>query len=161
MCKVLQVSLSGYYYWLKHPVGLREKKEQELSACIEEVYQKSKCGYGSSRIAVELREQGTMASRPRVARLMSKAQLRRITHKKYRVQTTDSKHEYAIAENHLDRDFSAKKLAEKGASDLTYIKTGEGWLYLTMILDLADRKAVGWALSETMEASQTSVAAWR
>jgi putative transposase len=161
MCKVLQMSVSGFYYWLKHPTGLRERKQQALLATIEDVYLKSNCRYGSPRVAAELREQGIIASRPRVARLTRKAHLRSITRKKYRVQTTDSNHGYAIAENHLDRDFSAKKLAEKWVSDLTYIRTLEGWLYLTMILDLADRKIIGWALSETMEAKETTIAAWQ
>lgn len=87
--------------------------------------------------------------------------MKSIVRRKYRVQTTDSNHLFTVAENHLNRDFTAEKLAQKWVSDLTYIKTGEGWLYLTVVLDLADRKAVGWALSETMEAESTTVAAWR
>jgi putative transposase len=125
------------------------------------VYQQSYGRYGSPRIAVELREQGIKASRPRIARLMRKHAIRSIIRRKYRVQTTDSNHGFAIAENYLNRNFSATRLAEKWVSDLTYIKTQEGWLYLTAVLDLADRKVVGWALSETMEAEVTSVAAWR
>ena len=76
---------------------------------------------------------------------MKKANIKSIIRKKYRVQTTDSDHAYAIAENHLNRDFSAQSTGQKWVSDLTYIKTGEGWLYLTAILDLADRKVIGWA----------------
>lgn len=161
MCQIFKVSASGYYYWLQHPVGTRAVKEQELLSRIKQVYQKSKGRYGSPRIAVELKAQGVMTSRPRVARLMQKAGIRSIIRQKYRVQTTDSNHNYPVAENHLNRDFSAERLAQKWVSDLTYIKTGEGWLYLTAILDLADRKVVGWALSDTMEAKVTSVAAWQ
>jgi transposase InsO family protein len=161
MCQVLGVSISGYYYWLQHPMGLRASKEQQLLAAVKKVYQQSDCRYGSPRIAVELQEQGILASRPRVARLMRKHAIRSIIRKKYRVQTTDSNHGFAIAENYLNRDFSATRLAEKWVSDLTYIRTQQGWLYLTAVLDLADRKVVGWALSETMEAEVTSVAAWR
>jgi transposase InsO family protein len=109
------------------------------------VYQQSYGRYGSPRIAVELREQGIKASRPRIARLMRKHAIRSIIRRKYRVQTTDSNHGFAIAENYLNRNFSATRLAEKWVSDLTYIKTQEGWLYLTAVLDLADRKVVGWA----------------
>jgi transposase InsO family protein len=76
---------------------------------------------------------------------MRKANIKSIIRKKYRVQTTDSDHKYAIAENHLNRDFSAMATGQKWVSDLTYIRTGEGWLYLTAIPDLADRKVVGWA----------------
>ena len=154
MCKVLKVSVSGYYYWLRNPVGLRELKQKELLAS----NLKSKCRYGSPRIWVELREQGILASRPRVAKVMSKAGLKSLIRQKYRVQTTDSNHVYTVAENYLDRDFFAQRTAEKWVSE---IRTGEGWLYLTTILDLADRKVIGWALSDTMQASETSVAAWQ
>lgn len=92
---------------------------------------------------------------------MRKHRIQSIVRKKYRVRTTDSNHVYAVAGNHLSRDFSAVRPAEKWVSDLTYIRTGEGWLYLTTVLDLADRKVVGWSLSETMEAKQTTVPAFR
>ena len=101
------------------------------------------------------------ASRNRVARLMRKANIKSIMYKKYRVQTTDSKHDYPIANNLLNREFLAEKLGQKWVSDITYIRTGEGWLYLTIILDLADRKVVGWALSDTLKAVETSIAAWQ
>jgi putative transposase len=159
MCQVLGVSTSGYYYWLEHPIGLREQKEQELPFHIDKIYQQRKCRYGSPSMTVELQEQGIRVSSPRVARLMQKTGIRSIIKKKYRVQTTDSNHGYPVAENHLNRDFSTARLAQKWVSDRTYIKTGEGWLYRTAILDLADRKVIGWALSETMEAEVTSVAA--
>ena len=114
------------------------------------MYDESKGRYGSPRIAAELQAKGIRASRPRVARAMKKMGLKSIIRKKYRVQTTDSKHTYQVSENHLNRDFSADRVAQKWVSDITYIKTAEGWVYLTAILDLADRKVVGWALSETM-----------
>ncbi len=92
---------------------------------------------------------------------MKKANIKSIIRKKYRVQTTDSKHTYVVAPNHLNRDFSAQTIGQKWVSDLTYIRTGEGWLYLTAILDLADRKVVGWAMSDTMKAADTTIAAWK
>ena len=97
---------------------------------------------------------------------MRKIGLRSIVRKKYRIQTTDSNHIYQVSENHLNRDFSANGLGEKWVSDLTaaaaaYIKTGELWVYLTAKLDLANRKVVGWARSETMKAEDTSVAAFK
>ena len=112
---------------------------------IKQVYQKSNGRYGSPRITVELKEQGVVTSRPRVARLMKKTGIRSIIRQKYRVQTTDSTHMYPVAENHLNRNFSAERKAQKWVSDLTYIITGEGWLYLTAVLDLVDRKIVGGA----------------
>ena len=158
---MLQVSTSGFYYWLKHPVGSRELKERELVERIKLVHGQSRRRYGSPRIAAELKVQGLVASRPRVARLMRKHRISSIIRKRYRVQTTDSNHVYTVAENYLSRDFSAERPAQKWVSDLTYLRTGEGWVYLTVVLDLADRKVVGWSLSGTMEAKQTTVPAFR
>ncbi len=161
MCKVLKVSTSGYYYWLKYPVSLRAKKQKDLLVEIKKIYDDSKRCYGSPRITAELKSIGIFSSRPRVARLMRKANIRSVIRKSYRVQTTDSAHTYAVAENLLNRDFSADRIGQKWVSDLTYIQTDEGWLYLTTVIDLADRKVIGWATSETMNAGQTSVAAWQ
>lgn len=161
MCKVLKVSPSGYYHWLKCPIGFREQQQDILASHIERVYIKSHGRYGSPRIAKELNSEGIRVSRPRVARIMRHRGVRSIIRKKYRVKTTESNHGYQVSHNHLDLNFQAEMLAEKWVSDLTYIKTLEGWLYLTMILDLADRKVIGWALSETMAAAQTSIAAWK
>ncbi|RAJ90816.1 transposase InsO family protein [Larkinella arboricola] len=92
---------------------------------------------------------------------MKKAGIRSIIYKKYRVQTTESDHDYPVAKNLLNREFTADKPGQKWVSDITYIATGQGWLYLTAILDLADRKVVGWAISDTLKAVGTTVTAWR
>jgi transposase InsO family protein len=92
---------------------------------------------------------------------MQKANIKSIIRKKYRVQTTDSNHKYEVADNHLNREFSTYRLAQKWVSDITYIRTAEGWLYLIAILDLGDRKIVGWALSTTMKTVDTSIASWK
>ncbi len=133
---------------------------------IRQVHGKSEGRYGSPRIADELRDQGVKASRNRIARLMKKVGIRSIMYKKYRVQTTESTHDYPVAGNVLNRAFMADKPGQKWVSDITYIATGQGWLYLTgtpvrAILDLADRKVIGWAMSDSMKAVETSVAAWR
>lgn len=161
MCKVLGVSSSSYYYWLKYPVSLTELKSQELLVHINRVYQKIRCRYGSPRITIELRASGIWVSRPRVARIMKRANLKSIVRRKYRVQTTDSRHTYALSENYLERDFTTERLGQKWVSDLTYLKTSEGWLYLTTLMNIADRKAIGWALSETMKAGDTTVAPFK
>lgn len=161
MCKVLRVSSSGYYYWRKHPVGARQQNQSQLEIHIRRVHKQSECRYGSPRIADELREQGIKASRNRIARLMQKAGIRSIMYKKYRVQTTESNHDYPVAKNLLNREFTADKPGQKWVSDITYVATDQGWLYLTAILDLADRKVVGWSLSDGLKAVETSVAAWR
>jgi putative transposase len=136
-------------------------KQSELLADIRQIHTRSQGRYGSPRIADELREQGVKVSRNRVARLMHQAALRSIMYKKYRVQTTDSEHDYPVAKNLLNREFTAEKPGQKWVSDITYIPTQEGWLYLTTVLDLADRKVIGWALSDNLKAVDTSVAAWR
>ena len=92
---------------------------------------------------------------------MQKPRMKSVARKKYRVQATDSGHAYTVAENHLNRDSHAARPAEKRVSDLTCISTGEDWLYLAVVLDLADRRVVGWALSETMEAEAATVEAWQ
>ncbi len=97
-------------------------------------------------------------SRPRVARLMQQAQLRAKRKRRFKV-TTDSQHDYAVSENLLNRHFTATAIGQAWVSDITYIKTLTGWLYLTVVLDLADRKVIGWALSESMQAKDTTVAA--
>lgn len=132
-----------------------------MLADIRQLHSQSQGRYGSPRIANELREQGVKVSRNRVARLMRQAAIRSIMYKKYRVQTTDSAPDHPASKNLLNRAFTAENPGQKWVSDITYIPTDEGWLYLTTVLDLADRKVIGWALSESLKAVDTSVAAWR
>ena len=131
-----------------------------LTEQIQTIYQKSKRTYGSPRITGELNARAIMVSRPRVARLMKKAGIKSILRKKY-VVTTDSKHGFNIAENLLDRNFDVGNIGKVWVSDITYIKTSQGWLYLTVIIDLGDRKVIGWSLSTSLTAQHTSIAAWR
>jgi putative transposase len=107
-----------------------------------------------------LKAKQVIVSRPRVARLMKQAQLKAWMKRRFRI-TTDSKHSYAVSENLLDRHFTATGTGQAWVSDITYIRTLTAWLYLTVVLDLADRKIIGWALSKTMKAKETTVAAWR
>lgn len=116
--------------------------------------------YGSPKLTVELREMGFAVSRKRVAKLMRMAGLRSIIHRKYRPRTTDSQHRLPVCPNLLNREFSADAPARRWVSDLTYIPTGNGWTYLTTIMDLFDRKIVGWALSTDMETENTVIPAW-
>jgi transposase InsO family protein len=160
MCKVLRVSKSGYYKWLKSSPSKWVLENKVLTEQIRKIYQKSKKTYGSPRITSELQAQSIGVSRPRVARLMKKAGIRSILRKKY-VVTTDSKHGFNIAENLLDRNFEVGNIGRVWVSDITYIKTSQGWLYLTVIIDLGDRKVIGWSLSRSLTAQLTSIAAWR
>ena len=158
MCEVLNVSSSCFYRWLACPESPGEQRSKALVDQIQQVHSDSKYIYGSPRITAELHKKGEMVSRSYVARLMKKHGIRSKVKKKYRV-TTDSSHSYGIAENLLQRDFSADALSQKWVSDITYIHTGKGWLYLTTVIDLADRKVIGWSLSTDMTAKNTSVEA--
>ena len=161
MCRVLNVSRSGYYFWLAQRPTKRTKENETLIVLISDSFTASKKRYGSPKITWELRAKGIKVSRPRVARLMRKANLKSVIQKKFVVTTTDSKHAYPVAENHLNRQFNPIKPGQAWVSDLTYIATGEGWLYLTIIMDLYDRKVIGWALSKSMKASETIIPAWQ
>ncbi|MEK6482594.1 IS3 family transposase [Catalinimonas sp. 4WD22] len=161
MCKVFKVSRSGYYHWLNRKISTRQINNQEALKLIKEIHQKSKGRYGSPKITHELKKRGVRISRPRVARIMRASNIKSITHKKYRVQTTDSNHNYPVAENLLNRNFELENIGKAWVSDITYIKTLEGWLYLTTVVDLGDRKVIGWALSQTMKTSDTVIPAWK
>jgi putative transposase len=158
MCKAFKVSRSGYYGWLNSEPSKRALENQELLREISLIHEESKQTYGSPRISKALKEKKVHVSRPRVARLMKQADLRAKLVRRFKV-TTDSKHSYPVSENLLNRNFSATATGQAWVSDITYIRTMTGWLYLTIVLDLADRKVIGWALSKTMTAKDTTVAA--
>jgi len=160
MCDVLQVSKSGYYCWLNSSPGKRKQENLELLEHIRKIYHKSRQTYGSPRITKDLWAENIHVSRPRVARLMKMANIRSKIAKKY-VVTTDSQHKYPVVSNYLDRNFHPAELAKVWVSDITYIRTQQGWLYLTVILDLGDRKVIGWSISQGLTARQTSIPAWK
>ena len=159
MCKVLSVSKSSYYSWIRRKPGKRNDENEHLTGLIRKIYLESKRTYGSPRITLKLRNQGFRVSRNRVARIMKKENLRSIIRKKF-VVTTDSKHNYPVVANLLKRNFKVDERGRVWVSDLTYIWTAQGWLYLTVIIDLADRKIIGWSLSRSMKAVDTTVPAW-
>ena len=161
MCEVFKVSRSGYYDWLYRKPSNRSIETIQLKSEINLIYQASKKRYGSLKITNKLTQLGWVVSRPRVARMMRSEGIRSIINKKYRCVTTESNHSISISENLLSRDFRAIRSGQKWVSDITYIPTKQGWLYLTIVLDLFDRKIVGWALSTNMTAKDTVVAAWR
>jgi len=158
MCQVFKVSRSGYYSWQKSGISNRSIENEDLTKRILKVYQDSKKRYGSPRITKELKHQGIKISRPRAARLMKKAKIWSIVKKKFKV-TTDSKHAYPVVENILNRAFNPVNINMVWVSDITYIKTKQGWLYLTIVLDLGDRRVIGWSLSTTMKAIDTVIPA--
>jgi len=161
MCRVFKVSRSGYYDWIHRKPSQRELERLQISKEILMIYQMSNGRYGSPKITRELNEKGWRVSRPRVARIMSSQGIKSIINRKFKVVTTDSKHNFPIAENLLNRNFGADVPGQKWVSDITYIPTRQGWMYLTIIMDLYDRKVIGWALSTTMTTQDTILAAWK
>lgn len=154
MCKVLEVSASGYYAWRKRPVSKREMANQELYKKIEDVYNKNHGVYGSPRIYHELKKQGVACSENRVARLMRLRGLRAKQTKRYKTTTKRNK-VHPAAPNLLKRDFVAERPNQKWLTDITYIPTQEGWLYLAAVLDMFSRRIVGWAMSDRMTSDLT------
>ena len=149
MCRVLGVSRSGYYRWLKRKPSQRELDNQRLDAQIRQIYDDSKGSYGSPKITRELCNQGRRVGKNRVARRMRKLGLRSKIRRKYRV-TTDSKHKFPVAPNLLERNFTVQAADRVWVSDITYLATRTGWMYLTVIIDLFSRMVVGWALSSSL-----------
>jgi putative transposase len=150
MCRVLQVSRSGYYAWCKRPPAPRTLRDQTLALEVAAIHGESRGRYGSPRIHAELRERGQRTARKRVARLMRAAGLCARERRRFR-STTDSGHGMAIKGNLLARRFAVPAPNSGWVTDITYLWTLEGWLYLAVILDLYSRRVVGWAISERLE----------
>lgn len=154
MCRVLKVSRSSYYYWLGEPKSQRKEQTKELKAKIQTAYFNAKGRYGSPRIKEELCRTGTKVSVPTVTKYMKQMGLRSRLARKYRI-TTDSNHKEPVAENILQRDFFSFSPLKKVVSDITYIPTKNGFLYLTIVMDLFNRDIIGWSLSANMTAKDT------
>ncbi len=154
MCRVLDVSPSGYYAWRGRPPSAREMAKQRLMEKIEAIYNGHLKAYGSPRVYQELRAQGVACSENRVARLMRLRNLRARQVRRYK-GTTKRDETHPVAPNLLERDFTADQPDRKWLSDITYIPTEEGWLYLAVILDLCNRGIVGWAMSDRITADLT------
>jgi transposase InsO family protein len=152
MAREFGVSRSGFYAWFKRRPSRREMEEFELVSLIMKIFDEHYKRYGSPRVWQELlNEYNWRVSEKRVARLMKKHGIRAKTKKKWK-KTTDSDHDLAVAENLLNRDFTANYPGEKWVSDITYLPTANGWLYLTVIIDLWDRRVIGWNIAEDMRA---------
>ncbi|MDC0708749.1 IS3 family transposase [Stigmatella sp. ncwal1] len=150
LCEQLGVSRSGYYAWRERPESARQQQDKQLAEEVAKVHQESRGTYGSPRVHAEMRARGRKVSRKRVARLMEEQKLQ-ARKKRRAVRTTDSKHPNPVAPNVLERDFSPDKPNSTWSTDITYIWTGEGWLYLAVVLDLFSRMVVGWSMSEHID----------
>jgi len=151
MCRVLDVSRSGYYSWRKRPVSACKMADEVLKVVIQSVHKESRSCYGVLRVYWRLRRLGWRCSHKRVARLMRELGLRGKRRRRYRPQTTDSEHNLPVAPNLLQQDFSATASNQKWCGDISYIATTEGWLYLAVVIDLFSRRVVGWAMSDTID----------
>ena len=149
MCAVLAVSVSGYRAWKRGGRVVKRLTDTQLLTLIRAIHRESKGRYGWPRVREELRDRGIPAGKERVRKLM-KANGIRARHKRKYKATTDSKHDFPIAPNLLNRNFETERPDQVWTADITFIPTNEGWLYLAAVLDLHTRMIVGWAMSATM-----------
>lgn len=152
MCKTLEVSRSGFYAWLGRGESDRARDDRRLTCLIRDIFDESRGTYGVPRVHQTLLQRGERCGYNRVARLMRRAGLRSKTKRRFRIKTTDSKHGHPIAPDRLDQDFRASAANQVWVSDITYIPTDEGWLYLASTMDLFSRKIVGWSMGSTLHA---------
>lgn len=151
MCRVLQVSRSGYYEFLSRAPSCHQIEDDELRPQIKAAFKTGRKNYGTRRIKRELKKQKIAVSRRRIGRLMQEEQLQVQTKRKFKV-TTDSNHDKPIAPNLLDREFTVDTPNTVYVGDITYIPTREGWLFLATVIDLFSRAVVGWAMDSRMQA---------
>jgi putative transposase len=152
MCRVLEMSVSGYYAWSKRPPSQHSREDAYLAERVKTAFQANRSVYGSPRIHAELQAQGITCARKRVARLMREQGLF-AQRPRHRTITTKSEPGAQVAPNLLQRDFSADEPNTKWVADTTYIWTAEGWLYLAVVLDLFSRMVVGWSMAAIQDAT--------
>ena len=157
MCRVLGVTSSGYYAWRSRGPSRRAEADRVLQRRIEEIHQASRGIYGSPKIHEQLRQEGIRCSRKRVIRLMRCANISSKRKRCYK-RTTRRNAAHPVAPNHLNQQFKAMAPNQVWLADITYIPTGEGWLYLATIMDLFSRRILGWAMDARMTASLTNKA---
>lgn len=147
LCRVLQVSRSGFYAWCERDPSPRELEDRKLTVEISAIHKASHQTYGSPRVHAELQARQVAVSRKRIARLMRETGLTGLPPRPFR-RTTDSHHDRPVAENVLNRNFDVTAPNQAWATDITYIRTWEGWLYLAVVMDLFSRRVVGWAVAD-------------
>ncbi len=157
-CRVLGVSASGYYAWRARPECARTTANRELLAEVRRLHERHRGRYGCPRIHAALRARGFVASRGRVERLMRRHGIRGVAARRFRPVTTDSRHALPVAPDLLGQAFEAPAPNRVWLADITYIPTGEGWLYLAAVLDLATRQVVGWAMRDHLRTELASSA---
>jgi putative transposase len=158
LCDVMGVSPAGYYAWRSRPESARKTENRAPLTEIRRLYAAHRGRYGAPRIHAALGDLGHTASRGRIERLMRHHGVRAIKARRFRTCTTDSRHDWPIAPNRLDQNFVAERPNQVWLADITCVPTGEGWLYLAVVLDLFTRKIAGWAMRDHMRAELTIAA---
>jgi transposase InsO family protein len=153
LCRVLEVTRSGYYQWRGKVAGPRAQANEELVPRIRQVFEQSRQTYGSPRVTCELRRQEITCSENRVARLMRLHKIRAKSKSPFRPRTTDSQHLYGVAPNRLASVGALTRINQTWVADITYVKTAGSWIYLAAVMDLYSRKIVGWSLGYTLQTS--------
>jgi transposase InsO family protein len=166
ICRVLGVTRSGFYAWMRREPSARQLRREELAEKIIAAHQANRRVYGSPRIHRELVAGGEKVCRNTVARIMKQRKIRGRIRRRYVPRTTDSRHGQAVAWNVLDRQFNAERINSKWVADLTYVPTQQGWLYLAAVMDLCSRRIVGWSMADHMRVELAADAlkmalAWR
>lgn len=155
LCDAMEVSTSGYYAWCKRGRSKRMEKDEVWRVLIKAIFEASRKTYGSPRIHAELKALGHAISEKRVARIMRESSLVVPSGRLWKCATTEADPANAVARNELNREFSASSVNEKWVTDVTFVPTDEGWLYLASILDLYNREVVGWAMGESNDTGLT------
>lgn len=150
MCRILAVSRAGFYAWRTRPASRRTRQDGTLAVAVAAIYAEHHGRYGSPRVQMELRERGQRTGRKRIARLMRIQGLRARPRRRYRT-TTDSRHGLPVCPNLLARRFAVAWPNTAWVTDMTYLWTAQGWLYLVVIIDLFSRRVVGWSMSERID----------
>jgi putative transposase len=150
LCRMLAVSRAGFYAWRRRPVAVRTRQDQVLAVAVATIYAEHHGRYGSPRVQMELRDRGQRSGRKRIARLMRVQDLRARPKRRYRT-TTDSRHGLPVCPNLLARRFTVAQSNTAWVTDMTYIWTPQGWLYLAVVIDLFSRRVVGWSMSERID----------
>lgn len=160
MCKCMRVSKNAYYHWVRtKDTVVLETPKTLLKQRIKIIFEDSKEIYGSYRIQKQLEREGVFYSRSYISSLMKEMGIKSVLKRKF-VATTDSNHCFPVATNVLNREFTSVELGQKWVSDITYVRVNDHWNYLTTIIDIADRKIVGWSLSEDMTTDNTVLKAY-
>jgi putative transposase len=150
LCRVLGVSPSGFYAWVRHPAPRQTQRNDALLVHIRAAHRASRRTYGAPRIHQELRAQGIRAGRHRIARLMRREGIVACTERRFR-WTATARAEFPAAPDRLRRDFTAPAPDQRWVSDITSVRTGQGWLHLAVVLDLYARRIVGWAMAPILD----------